>query len=188
MEWGRLAAVVLFTIYLVGVANFVILPLQVEPDLVRDVGAPEIWRLINLEPVFMPGADQLSSEQLYLNVLLTVPFGFGLPFVASLSLLSVVGIGVLFSLGIEAAQLLADATQLALPPWSIDINDVITNSLGVVIGVVLFVIAGAIYRSLAAGLDSSRLGIWAHFHRTLVDGRSPRSLPAHQAPDGGPSR
>lgn len=175
LDVGHFAAIVIFTIYLVGVANFVILPLRGDPALAQAVGAPDIGRLLELTPFFLPSGDALSREQLFLNVLLTVPFGFGLPFVVSLPLRTVVAIGVLFSVATELAQMLADVSQLAMPTWSIDINDVILNSLGVVVGVLAFVSASAAYGAFAGQLPVDRLGPWRHFHKTLVDRRSRRN-------------
>lgn len=172
LEFGHFAAVVIFTVYLVGVANFVILPVRHDPELAQAVGPVLIERLIELTPFFLSGGDALSREQLYLNILLTVPFGFGLPFVVPVRLATVLVVGVLFSLGIELAQLIADVTLLALPTWSVDINDVILNSLGVLVGVIAFVALSALYRLAARRTSPDRLGPWAHFHSTLVNRRS----------------
>jgi glycopeptide antibiotics resistance protein len=173
VELGRFIAVVIFGVYLVGVANFTLLPLEYDPELARAVGPTYIDRLLELTPFFFPGGEPMSRDQLLLNILLTVPFGFGLPFVISIRLRNVVLVGVLFSIGIELAQSIADVTQLALPPWSIDINDVFLNTTGVIVGVALFLAASALYRAIARGLDPARLGPWRHFHATLLNRRSP---------------
>ena len=73
-----------------------------------------------------------------LTVLLMVPFGFGLPFVTKLRFTQTVVAGVLLSVGIEVLQwmtgLIGGVTfRIA------DINDVIFNATGVVIGYGLFV-------------------------------------------------
>ena len=98
----------------------------------------------------------MPTWQTWLNILLTVPFGFGLPFVLDVRGRDVVLIGILFSLGIEVAQLLADGFYLALPTWTVDINDVLLNSLGVVVGYVAFLIARAVYRTTLARLPVRR--------------------------------
>jgi hypothetical protein len=127
-------------------------------------------RLVNLRPWFL-GGYFMSAEQAVLNVLLTVPFGFGLPFVAKIGGLAVLVAGVLFSVGIELSQLVVDALYLALPTWSIDVNDVILNSAGVVIGYAAFLLTGAAYRVAVVGhLGDLRRGSWAHFHETLIGG------------------
>jgi hypothetical protein len=64
-------------------------------------------------------------------------------------------------------QLLADALYLALPTWSVDINDLILNSLGVFVGYTAFRLSSAIYRA-TIGRMPVRRGPWAHFHDTMV--------------------
>lgn len=173
LDTGRFIALLVFTVYLVGVANYVLLPLRYDPAFAQAMGPTDVFRLLGTTPFFFPGADQMSTEQLYLNILLTIPFGFGLPFVVSMPLRVVVVAGLIFSVGIELAQLVADYTQLALPTWSVDINDVILNTAGVMVGVFGFVVAHHVYRSLFGGLPKHGLGPWRHFHETLIDGRSP---------------
>ncbi|MEA2622126.1 MAG: hypothetical protein QOH61_1036 [Chloroflexota bacterium] len=167
---GHFVAVAIFAVYLVGVANYVILPLRYDPVLADAVGPIDVTRLIGLKPFFLPGGDTMSSDQLVYNVLLTVPFGFGLPFVIRMRFRSVIAVGVAFSLGIELTQLLADATYLALPTWSVDANDVILNSSGVVIGAVGFLTASFLYRASVGRLGVD-LGPLKHFHDTLMPAR-----------------
>ena len=167
VELGHLIAVVIFSVYLVGVANFVILPLEHDPELARAVGPIPIERLIELTPFFLPGGEPLSREQLLLNVLLTVPFGFGLPFLVRTKVSHVLVVALLFSLGVELAQLVADVLYLALPTWSVDINDVLLNTLGVVVGYSMFRVLGYAYRHTLGSLRL-RQGPWAHFHDTLM--------------------
>lgn len=174
---GHLLAVGIFAVYLVGVANFVILPLQHDPQLAAQVFPSEpipLERMVNLVPFFMPGGDPMSPHQLFYNVLLTVPFGFGFAFVRKARVTSVLGAGVLFSMGIEGAQLLANVARMAMPTWSIDINDVVLNSLGVAIGLAAFLVASRVYRVVAPRLPSS-LGPLQHFHETLIGGTASTS-------------
>lgn len=170
LSGGHLLAVGIFAVYLVGTASFVILPLQHNPQLAAEVFPSEpipLERMVNLVPSFMPGGDPMSPHQLFYNVLLTVPFGFGFAFVREARVTSVLGAGVLFSIGIEGAQLLANVTRMAMPKWSIDISDVVLNSLGVVVGLAAFLVASRVYRVVAPRLPSS-LGPLQHFHETLV--------------------
>ena len=171
LDLGRLAAVAIFAVYLVGAAHFVLLPLEYDPELARAVGPIDLARLIEQTPFFFPGGDALSQDQLLLNVLLTVPFGFGLPFVRDARGREVLLIGFVFSLGIELAQLTADALYLALPTWSVDINDVLLNSLGVAIGYGAFRVVSAAYAGTLGRLPVGR-GPWAHFHEALAHSRS----------------
>jgi glycopeptide antibiotics resistance protein len=86
---------------------------------------------VNLIPlVTLTRADLRTS---LLNVLLLVPFGFGLPFLAKLHAKQVVAAGALLSVAIELAQLLTG--YLAQMTFRIaDVNDVIFNTAGAAIG------------------------------------------------------
>lgn len=165
---GRLLAGVLFTVYVVGVANFVILPLRYDPELARAVGPISLDRLIELKPFFFPGGQPMSQEQLVLNVLLTVPFGFGLPFIGRIRARDVPLIGVLVGTAIELAQLTADALYLALPTWSVDVNDVLLNAIGVWLGYIAFIVSAVGYARGSSRWPGVRRGLWVHFHDTLV--------------------
>jgi glycopeptide antibiotics resistance protein len=171
LSFGHWLAVSIFAVYLVGVAHFVLLPLVFDPRAPAEFGPIDLGRLIELRPFFLPGGDVMPTSQVGLNILLTVPFGFGLPFVAGLRGREVLAIGVLLSVGIELAQLLADALYLALPTWSVDINDVFLNSLGVVLGLAVFQVMRAVYAATVGRLPV-RHGPWAYFHDTLVGPRT----------------
>lgn len=164
---GRWLATGIFAFYLVGVAHFVILPLTFDPRAAEMAGPIDIARLVELRPFFVAGGDVMPLSQALLNVLVSVPFGFGLPFVLRVRPGTVIGLGLLFSVGIEMTQLVADAFYLALPTWSIDINDVLLNATGVIVGYATFRLCGPLYvRSL--GRLPVRRGPWAHFHDVLA--------------------
>jgi glycopeptide antibiotics resistance protein len=98
---------------------------------------------LNLVPLItLTPADVTTS---FLNILMLVPFGFGLPFITDLRMKPVVLAGALFSIVIELMQLstgiLANATFRVA-----DINDVIFNTTGVAIGYIMFAGFTRIYR------------------------------------------
>jgi len=82
-----------------------------------------------------------------LNILMLVPFGFGMPFITNLRLKHIVAIGALFSLCIEFLQF-ASGLVSGVTFRIGDINDVIFNTLGAAVGYLLFVIIGNGYRRL----------------------------------------
>ncbi|MDB5264853.1 MAG: VanZ family protein [Parcubacteria group bacterium] len=89
-----------------------------------------------------------------LNILLMVPFGFGLPFITDLRMKNVVQIGMLLSIGIEVLQfisgLVANMTFRVA-----DVNDVIFNTLGVTIGYVVFIGLVRICRRICHSRETS---------------------------------
>ena len=96
-----------------------------------------VWRNMNLLPFYTLGYESLKT--LVLNILLTIPFGFGLPFIARLRLRQVVFIGVIFSIILEALQLVV-ALISGFTFRIVDINDVLFNGIGVAVGYALFVV------------------------------------------------
>lgn len=98
---------------------------------------------LNLIPLITLTSQDLKTS--LLNILLMVPFGFGLPFISDFRLKKVVGIGALFSIAIELTQLITG--YLAKITFRIaDVNDVIFNTIGVAIGYMLLVGLGYVYR------------------------------------------
>src|SRR5688572_14798356 len=91
---------------------------------------------MNLVPLLTltPGDAKTSL----LNVLLLIPFGFGLPFITSLRMKKVVMAGALFSVVIELLQLMTGLVA-GMTFRVFDIDDVIFNTVGVAVGYVLFV-------------------------------------------------
>lgn len=91
---------------------------------------------LNLIPLITLRLDDVKTS--FLNILLMMPFGFGLPFITNFRMKKIVLIGMLFSIGIEFLQLITG--HMANITFRIaDINDVIFNTLGVAIGYMLFV-------------------------------------------------
>jgi|GEM_PF-526093 glycopeptide antibiotics resistance protein len=83
----------------------------------------------------------------FLNILLFMPFGFGLPFITNFRMKKAVITGTLFSITIELLQLITGLA--AKMTFRIaDINDVIFNTVGVVIGYMLFVGFVRMYRHI----------------------------------------
>lgn len=109
---------------------------------------------MNLVPlVGLTPADMATS---LLNILMLVPFGFGLPFITDLRMKGVVLAGALFSIGIELSQLATGAFAGATFRVA-DINDVIFNTTGTAIGYILFAGFTRAYRHA-----SRNWGISAH--------------------------
>jgi glycopeptide antibiotics resistance protein len=131
----------LFSVYLYKVLDYTLFQFQslllfryFTPGLRLNGIAP--GKSLNLLPLITLTPEDARTS--LLNILLMVPFGFGLPFITSLRMKSIVGIGALCSIGIESLQLLTG--RLAGMTFRIaDINDVIFNTIGVTFGYVLFI-------------------------------------------------
>ncbi len=107
---------------------------------------------VNLVPLISLGRQDVTTS--LLNILMLMPFGFGLPFVTGLRFTRVVVVAAAFSLAIESLQcatgLLSNTTFRVA-----DINDVIFNTAGAAIGYAGFLGVG---RVLRAALRDRRLG------------------------------
>lgn len=123
---------------------------------------------IVLEPFFLGPPEAVMTPTQYLgNVLLGIPFGFLVPFVWRTSLPSVLFAGLGFSMLIAALQWLATKLIIAFPSRAVDGNDVILNTLGVLVGVVSFALVRLGYRMIISKTTSPPRA-WEHFHATLL--------------------
>lgn len=131
----------IFYIYLFKVLDYTLFQFQsllllkyFMPNLILHGQA--VGKDINLIPLIMLTPEDLKTS--ILNILLFVPFGFGLPFLTNFRMKKVVLIGALMSILIEFLQLVTGL--LAKITFRIaDINDVLFNTVGVAIGYMLFV-------------------------------------------------
>lgn len=131
----------IFYLYLFKVLDYTLFQFQsllllerFMPDLI--LNGLSAGKSVNLVPLVTLILEDLKTS--LLNILILVPFGFGLPFVTNLRMKQVVVAGALTSVAIELLQLatglLADTTfRIA------DVNDVIFNTAGAAIGYMLFV-------------------------------------------------
>ncbi len=148
-----LVLITIFYIYLVKVLDYTLFQFQslillkyFMPGLM--LNGQDARRALNLIPLITLTSQDLKTS--LLNILLMIPFGFGLPFITNFKMKKVVLIGVLFSIVIELLQLITGL--IAKTTFRVaDVNDVIFNTLGVVLGYLLFLgfffIAGRLQKS-----------------------------------------
>ena len=131
----------IFYVYIVEVLGYTLFQFQslilkkhFIPDLM--LKGQTAGKSINLIPLITLTSADLKTS--LLNVILMMPFGFGLPFLTNFRMNKIVIIGALFSVTIEFLQLVSGL--LAGITFRIaDINDVIFNTAGVAIGYILFI-------------------------------------------------
>ena len=138
-----------FYLYLLGVLKYTIFPIPIGS------GMAEIMRRelkfssgINLIPFDI----NIVNEQVLYNILLTVPFGFGLPFLLNVTKIRLMIYGVSFCVVIESLQLII-SLFLGFPYRTIDINDVILNVFGVILGFMVFKVFGFLFKKMVNNLD-----------------------------------
>lgn len=133
---SHLIFVLLFGFYLLILAGLTLFPVPVFPSAEKQ---PVILILskINLVPFRFGGLFFLHpfviSYEIVGNMILTIPFGFGLIFVAPKAAGRIIGWLLGIGFAIELSQLLA-SIGIGLAYRGVDINDVLLNDLGALIG------------------------------------------------------
>lgn len=87
---------------------------------------------------FVPFKDFLNTSSLY-NIILAVPFGFLMPFLTKTNFPRILLMGIGFSSILEGIQALV-GMAVGYSARTIDVNDLICNTMGAMIGYGLFVI------------------------------------------------
>jgi len=121
--------------------------------------AEAVGNSINLIPLVTLTLHDLKTS--LLNVLLLVPFGFGLPFITSWRMIRCVVIGAFFSIIIELLQLVTGFLS-GITFRIVDINDVIFNTTGAAIGYLLFTWFVRMYRRISPNWKISSNPILLH--------------------------
>lgn len=119
--------------YLYKVIDLTQLPIYADEFQRSTFGGQNVWREMNL----IPFKNRFSKTSL-LNIVMTIPLEFGLPFLIKASLKKVFIIGVLAGLILELGQL-SSALYAGYTFRSVDIDDLILNLSGTLIGYLVLV-------------------------------------------------
>lgn len=106
---------------------------QFIPNLMLNGIGPE--KTLNLLPFITLTPEDAQTSAL--NILMLVPFGFGLPLITRFRMKETIAAGMLFSIAIELLQFLTGHVA-GITFRVADIDDVIFNTLGAAIGYILF--------------------------------------------------
>ncbi|MGE5621009.1 MAG: VanZ family protein [archaeon] len=122
---------------------------------------------VNLIPLATLTPEDVKTS--LLNVLLMMPFGFGLPFISNFRMKRVVTAGVLVSIAIEFLQLITGF--IANTTFRVaDINDVIFNTAGAATGYMLFAAFVSMYRRASCNWKTGEIPILRYIaERPQVD-------------------
>ena len=132
-----------FGFYLIGVVSVVIFPIYL---LNPAFDGQNYGHDVNLIPFNFGPSCTTSYDaclwQIRDNIILTIPFGFGICFLAPLNARDFIWLPFVVGLGLEISQFVVSHGYA----HSLDINDVILNAAGVLIGYACFRVFGWIYR------------------------------------------
>lgn len=168
----------IFGVYLLFALQKLFFPLWISgglPDLLR---TQPFEYFINLIPFYFGRFSSLTESipTLLENVLLTLPFGFGVSFVARLRPRTILWLAPVVGFATEGAQLLI-SLLLGYPYRFIDINDVIMNTLGVLIGCGMFQIFAAVYLEMIQRLRLQPRGLFAYIAEVARRAAQSKSAP-----------
>lgn len=152
----------IFGIYLLIVVSVVVFPIV--PLLPEDPFKPRL----NLIPFYFGRCDmpELCVGLVVENILLTVPFGFGISFILSLKPGDFFWLTPLVGFALEVIQLVVSfAFRSAFR--AIDINDVILNAAGVLLGYGIFRLFGYLYLSVTHKFEMHHKFLFAYIHNVV---------------------
>ena len=146
-----------FYIYLYKVLDYTLLQFQsllllqhFLPNLM--LNGVEAGRAVNLLPLITLTSEDIKTS--LLNILMMMPFGFGLPFITNFKLKRAVISGLVLSIVIELLQLITGF--IANTTFRVaDVNDLIFNTLGVAVGYTLFTQFILVFRLVFRSLNMS---------------------------------
>lgn len=155
----------IFWVYLLlGLAK-VFFPIPINGEYVNVMRQIPITSQINLVPFYF-GPYPLSPGGfigLINNVVLTMPFGFGLNFIRRLRAKSFIGLAFALGLSLELTQLIISLV-LGYPYRTIDVNDVLMNATGVLLGYGLFGIFARFYLATTKRFEIQPEGLAAYLY------------------------
>lgn len=148
-----------FWLYLLLLVSAVIFPIPLESNFWSEPGQSVVQAVlsrVNLIPfnylIQFDGAPTAILYEIMDNILLTIPFGFGLNFLVRLKAQRVLWVSLALGLGLESAQLLV--SFFVGPYRTVDVTDVILNASGVLLGYTIFKGFAWLYRrGLGAFVD-----------------------------------
>ena len=141
-----LTSALLIVAYLAAVVTVTLFPLEITFG--RFANQTSWWSTVNWVPVLT-----IDPKTFLANILLTIPLGFLLPLLGRVSTLGQAArAGLVLSLAIEGTQLLLRA--LVNNGRSVDVNDLLANTAGSVLGLLLL---RALRRSVPSDDDSLAL-------------------------------
>jgi glycopeptide antibiotics resistance protein len=158
-DWPHLAALSVFWLYAFGVVKVAFFAIPVSGSMAEAFASEggSFWSTVNLVPGRFAGFETLAIKQSAYNVLMALPFGFGLPFLVRVSWRRAAWSAVLFGTTIECLQLLI-SLAIGFPYRVVDINDLLFNGLGVILGFALFRFLARLVLAAEAGWDPSAEG------------------------------
>jgi len=152
----------LYALYAIDKVFFPIVVTGAYPDSMKQ----EQWStFINFIPFYFGpyGTLESSLNTLILNIIVTIPLGFGINFLIHTKPKKILWIALVAGFGAEIIQLIISLI-VGYPYRYIDINDVLMNALGVLIGYAIFRIFAWLYLWTTQRFDIQFEGLGAYIY------------------------
>lgn len=163
-----------FWIYLLAVVQAIFFPFVINTNDTGGIFRPSI----NLIPFYFGSCFDMPSlcmKGIFENIILTLPFGFGINFLTRVKSRNVLWVSIAIGLGFEFSQLVISLVFRSGFRAS-DINDAIFNTIGVLLGYALFRIFAWLYFMASAHYKIKHKWLFADIYdvvsQTQVSGKS----------------
>lgn len=130
-------------IYVCKLIDLTQFPIYASEDMKAVMGGQNVWREMNLVP-FKTIVESFSVD-VFLNIVMTLPLGFGIPFLVRCSWKRILFVGVMVGILCEMGQLLS-ALWVGFTFRHVNIDDILLNFLGTLLGYVLLKVFCYIFR------------------------------------------
>jgi len=159
----------IFWVYLLVLVGVTLFPMPLMADVQRVGVWVQIatgWRFsgLNLVPLYFGNCwelPRLCAIGIWENILMTVPWGFGINFLVRLRPRDFLWLALVPGVVIELSQLLM-GVWLGMSYRTVDVNDVLFNTLGVWLGVAAFSIFARLTLALARCITIKQSGVLAY--------------------------
>lgn len=122
----------IFFVYIYYLIDLTQFPIYIDDEHRKILGGQNVWREMN----FIPFNNGFSMANFY-NIIMTIPLGFAIPFLMKANVKKIFMIGLGTTVTLESLQLLT-ALYAGYTFRVVDINDIIFNTLGTLIGYLIF--------------------------------------------------
>jgi glycopeptide antibiotics resistance protein len=145
-SFTQLLCLVVFSFYLLMALEKLFFPIYLTGSYADAMRQADLSQNFNLIPFYFGPYSNLenSLETLALNVLLTIPFGFGINFLVHITPRRILWIALVVGLFTEGGQFLI-SLLIGYLYHIVDINDVLMNALGVLVGYTIFRVFAWLY-------------------------------------------
>ena len=155
-----------FWAYLLAVVAVIVFPIVIDPDYTNIEFTPDI----NFIPFYFDECfkhEEICIRNIVGNIVITIPFGFGINFLIKIKPKRIFGIACAVGLMFEILQL---AISLVFRSGfrAIDVNDVILNGTGVLMGYALFRLFAWLYLRIMEHSDFKHKIILADIYEVAI--------------------